>query len=86
MTETHHALEEFTYPHFCACTGDLAWRYRPFKGRQRQATSDFVVSHHKCVSESRFIFTVIVLQLLLPLYELFLKKHGKQWTKDLIIE
>ena len=53
MTETHHALEKFTYAHFCACT------------------SDFVVSHHKCVSESRFIFTVIVLQLLLPLYELF---------------
>ena len=86
MTETHHALEKFTYAHFCACPSDLVWRCRPFKGRQRQTTSDFVVSHHKCVSESRFIFTVIVLQLLLPLYELFKKNMVKQWTKDLIIE
>ena len=86
MTETHHALEKFTYAHFCACTGDLVWRYRPFKGRQRQTTSDFVLSHHK-LRVKVGSFSVIVLQSLLPLYELFLKKkHGKQWTKDFIIE
>ena len=86
MTETHHTLEKFTYAHFCVCTSDLDWCCRPLKGRQRQITSDFVVSHHKCVSESRFISQSLSYNYYYHCMNCLKKNMVKQWTKQLIIE